>query len=201
MRHWLILCGVLVLSTTVYADIYKWVDEKGVVHYSDTPKPGSTPVVLPSPQSYQSDPNLKSAMGDQPQSGTPATPTRQYQSLKIVKPQPEETVRNNSGDVEVVVSSEPPLQAGDKLVVLLDGKAAGEPQAGTSMTLQNVDRGTHQLQIHVVDMQGKTLNTSDPVTFFMHRAIMQPPPVVKPVPAGAQGTGATNTSTPSQPTQ
>lgn len=40
MRRWLLLSWLLLPLAADAQGLYKWVDEKGVVHYSDTPPPG-----------------------------------------------------------------------------------------------------------------------------------------------------------------
>lgn len=41
MMRWLpLLMAVLAFQANAQGGLYKWVDEKGVVHYSDTPPPG-----------------------------------------------------------------------------------------------------------------------------------------------------------------
>jgi predicted ribosome quality control (RQC) complex YloA/Tae2 family protein len=38
--YFIIVTGIIIASSfVVYSDIYKWVDEKGVVHYADSPPP------------------------------------------------------------------------------------------------------------------------------------------------------------------
>ena len=53
MRRWLLLLlGVLALQAMAQGGLYKWVDEKGVVHYSDKPpagRSGQTLKVAPQP--------------------------------------------------------------------------------------------------------------------------------------------------------
>lgn len=41
------------LTSTAVATVYKWIDKNGVVHYSDKPVPGATPVVVAPAQTYQ----------------------------------------------------------------------------------------------------------------------------------------------------
>ncbi len=47
------LLGILLFITFgVYGQIYKWVDDQGVIHFSDHPHQGSQTVTLPEVQSY-----------------------------------------------------------------------------------------------------------------------------------------------------
>jgi hypothetical protein len=46
MRWILLLLAGLALQANAQGGLYKWVDEKGIVHYSDTPPPGKAGVKL-----------------------------------------------------------------------------------------------------------------------------------------------------------
>ena len=43
---------LLASSASIAATVYKWVDDKGVTHFSDQPNPGAAKVHVDSPQSY-----------------------------------------------------------------------------------------------------------------------------------------------------
>lgn len=94
-----------------------------------------------------------------------------YQSVSIVAPQPETTIHNNNGNLDVTVAVSPPLHTGngDVLTILLDDKAVA---SGTRhrYKLKGIDRGTHTLAAQVTAADGKVLITSEPVTFYMWRA-------------------------------
>jgi len=42
LQNIVIICALLISPLTVYAEIYKWVDEQGKVHYGDKPVNNST---------------------------------------------------------------------------------------------------------------------------------------------------------------
>ena len=52
---WLACAMVLAGSATRAATIYKWVDENGVVHYSDQPHQNAQKVDVPAVQTYRPD--------------------------------------------------------------------------------------------------------------------------------------------------
>ncbi len=150
--------------------VYRSIDEDGSVQYSDKPTPDSEAVKLQQPTILPATPVQR-----------PATTTIQkkqqksqyYQSLRITRPGKQETLRGGQGIVEVSVAIQPALQDGHQLEILLDGNA--QRADTTSLTLQNVYRGEHQLQARILDAQGKALLESERITFFMHR-----PTVAKP---------------------
>ncbi len=56
--RWFLLCCLIAFTTTICAEAYKWVDENGVVSYSQTPPPsGTADTVIPLPPAPQQDPN------------------------------------------------------------------------------------------------------------------------------------------------
>ncbi len=71
----------------------------------------------------------------------------------------------------ITAITEPPnLFDGDNFQLLLDGTPIGKPQANSVFQLNAVDRGTHTVAMQIVNKEGEVLISSEPVTFFMHRA-------------------------------
>ncbi|MGH8687267.1 MAG: DUF4124 domain-containing protein [Burkholderiales bacterium] len=62
----LLLAAALALALPLHAETYKWVDEKGVTHYSSTPPAGATKVKLVEERVsvVPSDPSLQTAIAD-----------------------------------------------------------------------------------------------------------------------------------------
>jgi hypothetical protein len=176
----------LVLATfaaSTFAQVYRWVDDSGQVHFGDRPPAdGAEQVRLP-PSSTYAPRQLPSTLGDEKQ-GEPAeaAETVAYTSVKIVKPAEDDTIRDNTGRVELEVALEPPLQEGHRLAVLVDGRSVFDQLTTTAVALTNVDRGTHNIQIKVLDADGSQVTSSAPVTFHLHRASVLTPP--RPAPRG-----------------
>jgi len=147
-------------------EIYKWVDDKGVVHYTDKPpSKDATPATLPPLQTYKRGtvPDLKKlAPGSAGQPITSVGP-----QIQVVTPSKEETFRGGERTVPVAVMVTPAMDPAYKLLYLLDGKAAGPATPDTSFALTEVDRGMHQVTVAVVDETGQELSRSEPVTFYM----------------------------------
>lgn len=94
-------------------------------------------------------------------------------TLAIMSPASEETVHDNTGQVgvTVVVDDGGALAQGRAVLrVLLDGALFGAGQRGLSFRLEGIERGTHTLQVQLVDRDGKTVAASAPVTFHMWQA-------------------------------
>ena len=99
----------------------------------------------------------------------PAEKPVEYQSFTIMSPANDEAVRSNSGDVTIQLSLLPELQKKHYIIVILDGAKVHEGSS-TSVTLTNLDRGTHTISAQVQDARENTLLASDPITFHLQRA-------------------------------
>ncbi|MDI1351158.1 MAG: DUF4124 domain-containing protein [bacterium] len=164
----LVLCGILTLFfCTSYAQIYKWTDEQGVVHFSDHPHQGSEKIKIPEVQAYSPPSPLKTEI-------PPIEPSSEkkdsaYQSITITQPLNESTIRNNDGYVAAAVQVLPDLIKGDNLQLLFDGAPMGEPQPNVLFQLNGIFRGKHTIAVKIVDEKGETIMTSDTITFYMFR--------------------------------
>jgi hypothetical protein len=94
-----------------------------------------------------------------------------YQTVRIISPKPDTTVHDNSGNLAVTVAVSPLLYAGagDRLTVLLDGKAVASG-SGQRFELSGIDRGSHTLRVQVKSADGRILAASPPLRFYMWRA-------------------------------
>ncbi len=96
--------------------------------------------------------------------------------LAILQPVPDATIRNNAGNMRVVVQLEPELatKQGHRLSVSVSGvvqaaEAVHMAEGQWGFALSNIDRGTHQIQVSVQDEKGEVLIESAPVTVYLHR--------------------------------
>jgi Domain of unknown function (DUF4124) len=167
MRISLIAIGIL-LAATAFATTYKWVDQNGVTHYSDTPAPGAQVVDLQSAQTFTPSASTGTSRA---QTATSAAGQQVVQyRLDLWKPENDETLQNTGNTLTARVRIEPDLQAGHSIWLYLDGKRVdGLPGTGESFSLNNVFRGTHTLVAVVTDQTGKQIVSSQTVTFHMHQ--------------------------------
>lgn len=165
VRTGLLLCMALAMHAG-FAQIYKWTDSQGVVHFSDKPSPGAEKINLSQPSTYPPRPSASSASKDEK---TVESKQQEYSSLKILQPKQQATIRNNRGHVMVISQLEPELKSGDKLQIVFDGTPLSEPKPTTVFTLNDIPRGSHTLAVQVVDSQGNVLTTSEPITIYMQQ--------------------------------
>jgi hypothetical protein len=179
MRTALILLGVL-LAAAASATTYKWVDSKGVTHYSDRPQPGAEIVDLQEAQTFKA-PTPPPAQRASTRKDE-ASEAVNYQ-LDVWKPENNETFQNTGNVVAVRLRLEPDLQQGHAIWVYLDGKRVdGLPASGTNFDLPNVARGTHTLTVVVADLSGASLVSSPAITFHLHQPSLLAPNRVRPTP-------------------
>jgi Domain of unknown function (DUF4124) len=180
MRTALILFGVL-LAAAASATTYKWVDSKGVTHYSDRPQPGAQIVELQEAQTFDA-PTVPSAQRPSARNSQQASQTVQY-DLDLWKPENDETFQNTGNVVPVRLRLEPELQDGHAIWIYLDGKRVdGLPASGTNFDLPAVPRGTHTLTVVVADVSGASIVSSSPVKFHLHQPSLLAPNRVRPTP-------------------
>ncbi len=166
-RSIFILLGLLA-TAAVSADVWRWVDDDGVVHFSDTPRQGAERIdVSESTRTtgariYQS---TTPSNADEPE--TPTEQAFKYESLSISSPGAEETLWNIEGTLSVSLSLSPGLQAGHQVRVYFNG----EPRLvnSTSFTIDEVYRGVHNLQAEVLDATGRMMIRSAGNRFYVQQ--------------------------------
>lgn len=171
------LAILLFLSASCLADVYKWVDGGGMVHYSDRPPEAVQAVQVSAigasgPADDASEPSPSQAR----QSSTPGVEGT-YTLFEIVQPEANQTFRIDTGEVSVGMLLEPGLQQDHQIQLSVDGVALKDNLTSTQLALRNLGRGSHTLSAVVVDAAGKVLATAIPVAFHL-----RPPPSDLPQP-------------------
>jgi len=166
LRNTLLL--LLLCAAAASAQVYKWVDEDGIVHYTDQPVPGAERIDIESRPTSRSAPRPRATTRRQDDAATeaPAQPFR-YESISFASPTSEESLWNIGGILNVQLSLSPGLRSGDRVRIYFDG----EPRmiTGTGVVLEEVWRGTHNLQAEVLDASGALLIRSRPIQFHVHQ--------------------------------
>ncbi len=162
---------IILISTlaagTVLAQAYKWVDEDGVVHYSDRPHVGAERIQLTS-DGYRPRPApppvASNTAGDDAAEESTAF---RYEALTIGAPLAEETLWNIEGVLNVTLNVDPALQSGHRIRVYFDGT----PRMVNRMSFQidEVYRGVHNIQAEIVDESGTMMIRSMPNRFYVQQ--------------------------------
>jgi hypothetical protein len=163
---------ILFMSLPAFArDVYKWTNEEGVVIYSDTYQEGAERVRVSDDKTRAS---RAANQGGDAQSDAEAGPTT-YESLEIVQPADDATIRSNEGAVAVGISISPALGQGHEVKIIVDGTELEGSMKGTQFTINNLNRGTHSLETQVVDADGNVLISSNRVSFHLRQASINKP--------------------------
>lgn len=174
--------------------VYRSVDSEGRVVFSDTPPgPGESAeaIEIRDPTSFEA-PSTTPSSDASPawewdmmaEEGAEERANFTYTAASVLSPANDESVRENSGTVTIVAGIEPELRPGHQVEVLMDGQVVAAT-GGSQVTLTEVDRGTHTLQVRVVDPSGAILIEGAPSTFHLLRyAPLLAPNRPKPTPRG-----------------
>ena len=162
------LLGIFVAAAAT-ADVWRWVDDNGVVHFSDTPVEGAERIDVSEASRttgarvYTPPPQV--GAGDEP--APEVEEEFRYESLTVASPAAEETLWNIEGTLNVSLALTPGLQSGHQVRVYFNG----EPRMvnSTSFTINEVWRGVHNIQAEVLDETGKLMIRSQPNRFYVQQ--------------------------------
>ena len=160
-----ILVSVLMAAGTVLGQAYRWVDEDGLVHYSDRPQEGAEQVILPTDTQVTRRRQPTQAPRAQPAADEQPDAAFKYKSFSVAAPAPEETLWNIGGVLDVTLEIQPSLQDGHQVRVFFDGDE--RMVSGPTFQIEGVYRGVHNLQAEVVDATGKLMIRSVPNRFYV----------------------------------
>lgn len=179
----LALLIVLALPLPLAAQVYKFTDEKGVVHYTDKPpSKGAKPANLPPLHTYKPLAGPENSEGGSVPSADTAKPAAAAGGfeLRIVSPVQNQTNRDASGNLTVSVEVSPGIPDGYQLVYYVNGAANGEPTVSTSTTLSGVERGEHSISVGLQDPDGVEVARSAAVTVFLRQPTVKNPVGTRP---------------------
>ncbi|MEZ8109465.1 DUF4124 domain-containing protein [Vibrio splendidus] len=193
MKNILFLIGLTVALSCSAQTVYTWVDEDGVLHFSDTPndqdaKSLHLPDVqasAPAPKFEASTP-VDAAASSTTKTATPAQAQAQAQgktestkreapaqlALTMLTPVHDQTIRSNRGLIPVQIELSRKLGIGEQLQLMLDGRRYDAPQTQPNWELKGIDRGTHTIAIQA-HRSGKLIASTSPVTVYLHRATLK----------------------------
>lgn len=177
MRTLILLLLALGVEPVVAAEVYRWTDENGVVHFSDRPMEGAEVIRLPEAQTFSAPaPQRRTQRSDAGNQQPDQQGGAEYAQLSIIRPLSDQVLRNTGGIVEVIVNLEPALKRGHRLQIVLDGEPVETLTAGRTKTqLREVFRGQHTLIAEVRDSAGGVVDTSEAVKFTVQQTSIQNP--------------------------
>ena len=174
--------ALLGVSCCAHAAVYRSVDADGLTVFSDVPRGPAAVMVQPSlPSAYAARrPPQPAAAAVAPA----AVEAPSYAEARLLSPLPGEAVRANGGAVTLKGVVSPPLAAGHRAVLYLDGSVAAQagvsPAGALLFALEDVARGRREARIDVVDGSGRTLLSGTPSTFQVLRVALGRRPPARP---------------------
>lgn len=151
--YMIFILGML-LALPASSAIYRWVDRQGQVHYGDQPdRSQAVQIEVVDPQSF-----ILPAIQDQQSQADTGEDTKKDKTppvLSIISPKPGAEL--TTGPVSVRFSIKPALAPGEgTITAFLDGAEVARPR-GTAFTVEVLQEGAHELQLRVLDPQGKQI--------------------------------------------
>ncbi|UVL01257.1 DUF4124 domain-containing protein [Pseudomonas sp. B21-048] len=166
------------ISLPAMAEVFTYVDAQGNRVFTDQPGTRNAKRV-PLATSNRMSPN--------PSGAAPMTAAKNqaktlfhYDMLRVLVPEPDATIRSTAGELIVSVTSEPGLQQGHRYRLLLDGQPTAEPGPSPVFALSNIDRGSHNLSVEILDEQDRTVERTANQPFHMLRISLAQKRQVKP---------------------
>ncbi len=160
----------IVLGAAETTTVYRYVDQAGVIHFSDSPSPGSEKLDVRSVETFPAGRPPVARPGRQREQRAPSPGKL---GIHITAPDDDAVLQVRDGSINVGVATD--LRNSDagpesfSVIVYLDGKEAARGDgSGGGFSLSQVYRGSHTLRAELV--RGDTLQaTSPPVTFHVKR--------------------------------
>lgn len=166
------LLTMLLLVGSAHAEVYKSINAAGEVVYSDTRTEGAEAMKMPALPTY-TPPAVIPSISSKAETVEKAV----YEEFVFLKPEDDATIRNNQGIINAELKLTPALRSkrNHRVQFYLDGEAYGEPGTSIRSTMGNVDRGEHSLTASVLDANGDSLISADPVIVHLHRETIHNP--------------------------
>ncbi|KIF65245.1 MULTISPECIES: DUF4124 domain-containing protein [Pseudomonas] len=177
MTRGLIALCLSLIASGASAEVFTYVDAQGNRVYTDQPRGNAKRVPLATSNRMASNPTAAPVT---PSNKSAEPPLFHYDMLRVLIPEPDATIRSSAGELIVSVTSEPGLQKGHLYRLLLDGQAVGEPGLSPVFPLSNIDRGSHNLSVEILDAQGRTVEKTANQPFHMQRISLAQKRQVKP---------------------
>jgi len=184
MKRWLLITCLIALPAS--AEVFIYVDAQGNRTFTDQPQHGNAKRVPLAASNRM--PAQSTAAKPLMAANTPEEqPLFHYDLLRILVPEPDATIRSNTGEIIVSATNEPALQPGHRYRLLLDGQPTADPGLSPVFPLTNIDRGSHNLSVEILDDQGRIVERTANQPFHMLRTSLAQQRRIKPCTLGDYG--------------
>jgi Domain of unknown function (DUF4124) len=184
MRKLTALLSMSLALSASAAELWRWRDADGVMHYSDRPVQGAERIDVQMTQKSTGAIPARSPQVTEGRPEVPAPESENYTRCAVASPT-DQQVFNAVSAVNARIDIEPGLQRGHKLQVFLNGSAFVDwPATQFAYTLVDLYRGSYTLSVRVIDANGRALCTGSTVNFHVRQpSVLAParkPPPSKP---------------------
>lgn len=158
----------LACSVALATTVYKWVDENGVIHYSDQPHPNAQKLQVVGVQTYSGHAAAVRAPGPG-ESDSSAAPPNPYKGCAIAQPLDQQNLPN-AQSVFIRIAADPVPRGGDRIYITMDGQAlnGGQP-TGLSFNVTPIERGAHSVQAQIRSQDDQVLCQTPTITFYVQQ--------------------------------
>lgn len=172
MNKYLVLFGLILMASVIHAEekkkIYKYTDENGVTHYTETkPNENYEEADLPALSIVPSVDVTKTPTNTVEETSDDAAEKFQF---KIIAPVEDENIWGTG--LKLTAKATPlsdTLQNVYQIQFVIDGKKQ-PPSNNHIQEFENIFRGQHKIQALMIKREtGETVRKSKTVTFFMHQ--------------------------------
>jgi hypothetical protein len=148
---------LLIASISTAQTVYQSTDKHGNPVFTDQPQPSAKAVEL---KPINTTPSVAPTTA-----ATPETPAfKGYSKVALAVPS---SIPNGLAPTTVGIMVEPQLRPGHIWLLSLDGKPLTQGE-GASATIGQMERGSHQLLLQIVDGQSNVIGASAPTDVFVY---------------------------------
>jgi|TARA_B100002003_G_scaffold252024_1_gene300441 hypothetical protein len=164
-------CGfslIFFLCTVFAAPIYKSKDKFGNPVFSDEATESAEEIKVQEPVTFDSSKYTRQyESASRHMAGDKEDETSsnfKYQTLAITSPENGTAIRDNAGNLVLQFLVEPGIRPGHTIALMMDGQVHSKVGGSGSVSMQNIDRGTHQFYLNVTRGDNDKVIQAGPVT-------------------------------------
>lgn len=152
----------LCVSFSSYADIVKWTDSEGNVHFSDSIPPVSdgSKVQYEKIETKQTNSATFDLQKSNEVTNYSDNKSARVPIISIISPSDGEAIRENSGNVTITVQIAN-VDSSDKIVLYVDGQPyqSRNGEGSIVVSITNMSRGGHSVSVRVMNSSGKSIGS------------------------------------------
>lgn len=173
----LTLLAIALVTSPASAKVYKFVDENGVVSFSDKPSQGSSEVKIRQTRPSNTNADDDEGEGDESveetassdEEGDNKRPAITYRSLQVLTPRQDKVLDPENGAVQVILLPTPSLGDNHELVISVDGRDISQGR-DVNLSVTNLPNGNHTVAGRIIDPDGKVIIQSRTINFEINES-------------------------------